>query len=135
MSSCSGLFLCMCYANSRTLCRAQDFNLHLVIPIDQVVYLLFIVDCNNSDNRKKVQHFFVFPLSDVVRVEMPFNNFSKLINRSIFTGCFCKRQSQKQTFLVIPLSAQRVTLTCAFYSRKPLADLNHFTFGKAFKRA
>lgn len=51
----------MFYANKCILCRAHIFfNLHLVIPIDQVVFLLFIVDCNDSDNHKTTTTTFCF---------------------------------------------------------------------------
>lgn len=54
-------FLCMFYANSCILCRAQILLFTSCIPIDQVVfcYLLLIVT-TLTIVKKKVQHFFIF---------------------------------------------------------------------------
>lgn len=75
-------------------------------------FLLFIVDCNNSDNHKKVQQIFLFPLTQLVCVIMAFTNLLKLMH-SVFTRYFCKCPST-ETFLVKPFCAESVTLTCAF---------------------
>lgn len=37
-------------------------------------FLLFIVDCNNSDNRKEVRHFFLFPQTELVSFTAAFTN-------------------------------------------------------------
>lgn len=111
MSSCSG-FLCMFYANKCILCRAHIFlNLHLVIPIDQVVFLLFIVDCNDSDNHiKQQQHFVSFLLTGRVCFVMTSTDFLKPIHRRFATGYFC--ECFKRHFWWS--RSESVTLTCAF---------------------
>lgn len=77
-------------------------------------FLLFIVDCNNSDNRKKVQHFlFVFALTELVCVIMAFSSLLEADLQEYSHRIFLQKPIKK-TFLVKPFCAGSVTLTCAF---------------------
>lgn len=77
MSSCSGLYICMFYANSCILCSAQIL-IYILHSNRSSRFLLFITNCN-SDNRKKGAtfpfFFFFFALTELVCLIMAFTSF------------------------------------------------------------
>lgn len=134
MSSCSGLYICMFYANSCILCSAQIL-IYILHSNRSSRFLLFITNCN-SDNRKKgatFPFFFFFFCPDWT--SLSHNGFYQLswkrIYRSILTGYFCKCQSKRHfwwSHSVLEVSHWHAP----FHSWKPLLGL-HFTFGNAFQ--
>lgn len=84
LMSSSG-FLCTFYANSCILCRARIFHLHLVIPINQMVfcYLLWIV---TTLTIRKRRCNISLPVTELVCVMVAAAASSELNHRSVATG-------------------------------------------------